>query len=151
MKKIILFSLVLISFFGYNQTNDTIKINIDSQIYEFVGTPAEYPGGMEALYKYLANEIAYPNEAKDKGIQGKVYVKFVIEKDGSVGEIQIINKGQAHPSLETESFRVISLMPKWTPATNEGKIVRSWFTIPINFTLHDGKVDKKKKRKSKKR
>lgn len=105
------------------------------EIFEFVGQQAEYPGGMGELYKWLGQEIQYPPIAKDNGIQGKVYVKFVVEKDGSIGDSQILNVGKTHPSLEKEALRVVKSMKKWAPAQNNGKVVRSYFTIPINFTL----------------
>ena len=103
------------------------------EIFEFVGQQAEYPGGMAELYKWIGEEIEYPAIARDNNIQGKVYVRFVVEKDGSIGDAFVLNKGKTHPSLEKEALRVVKKMRKWAPAQNNGKVVRSYFTIPINF------------------
>jgi protein TonB len=105
------------------------------EIFEFVAQSAEYPGGMTELYKWLNQEIQYPAIAKDNGIQGKVYVRFVVEKDGSIGDAFVQNVGKTHPSLEKEAVRVVKSMKKWIPAQNNGKVVRSWFNIPINFKM----------------
>ena len=105
------------------------------QIFEFVGQQAEYPGGMKELYAWLGKEIQYPAIARENGIQGKVFVKFVVEKDGKIGDTQVLNAGQTHPSLEKEALRVIKSMKKWKAAENNGKVVRSYFTIPVNFAL----------------
>lgn len=105
------------------------------QIHEFVGQEAQYPGGMGELYKWMGETIQYPAIAKDNGIQGKVYVKFVVEKDGKIGEALVLNKGKTHPSLEKEALRVVKLMKKWEPAQNNGKVVRYWQKIPINFKI----------------
>jgi protein TonB len=147
MKKILLI-LFLCPALIFSQTDSSSKETVViPDTFEFVEKPAEFPGGNDALNKYLAKEISYPKEARDSGIQGKVYVKFVIEKDGSIGETIILNKGKNHTSLETETLRVIKQMPNWTPAEHNGKIVRSYYTLPINFTLYDEKISKKKKRK----
>ncbi|MFP5470945.1 MAG: energy transducer TonB [Bacteroidia bacterium] len=105
------------------------------EIFEFVAQSAEYPGGTTELYKWLNNEVKYPAIAKDNGIQGKVYVRFVVEKDGSIGEAFVQNVGKTHPSLEKEALRVVKSMKKWIPAQNNGKVVRSWFNLPVNFKL----------------
>jgi periplasmic protein TonB len=111
------------------------KAPVVEEIFEFVGQQAEYPGGMAELYKWLIKEVQYPAIAKDNGIQGKVFVKFVVEKDGNIGDATVLNAGKTHPSLEKEALRVIKNMKKWAPAQNNGKVVRSYFTIPVNFTL----------------
>lgn len=105
------------------------------EIFEFVGQEAQYPGGMAELYKWMGQTIQYPAIARDNNIQGKVYVKFVVEKNGSIGEAHVLNKGKTHPSLEKEALRVVKMMKKWSPAMNNGKVVRYWQKIPINFKI----------------
>ena len=105
------------------------------EIFEFVGQDSEYPGGIGELYKWLGKELVYPPIAKDNNISGKVYVKFVVKKDGTIGEAFVLNKGRTHKSLEKEAIRVVKKMKKWKPAMNNGKVVPHWQKLPINFTI----------------
>lgn len=114
------------------QGND--KIKDPNEIFEVVEKAPEFPGGMQAMYSYLGSEIMYPQEAFDQNIQGKVYVQFVVEKDGSITDVNVI-KG-VHISLDMEATRVISNMPKWSSGKQKGKKVRVRYTIPINFTIN---------------
>lgn len=93
----------------------------------------EYPGGMAALGKFLGEKIDYPAEAKKKGTEGKVFVNFIVEKDGSVTNVKVL-KGVS-PELDKEALRVISMLPNWTPGEDKGAPVRVAFTLPINFKL----------------
>lgn len=97
-------------------------------------TPPQYPGGMEEMYKFMGDEIAYPQQALDNNIQGKVYVRFVVDKDGSLTDIEVING--VHSLLDREAVRVISMMPKWNPGKQHNRAVRVRYTIPINFTIN---------------
>lgn len=98
---------------------------------------AEFIGGNEEMIKFLSENVKYPEDvlqANEKGanIHGRVYVKFVVEKDGSISDVEVIRS--VHPSLDAESVRVVKLMSgKWTPATERGKPVRSKFTLPFVF------------------
>ena len=98
-----------------------------------VDTDPEFVGGMEALYKYLAESISYPEKAKADGVQGRVMVKFVIEADGSVSNAEVV-RGISE-ECDAEALRVIQGMPNWKPATKDGQSVRVHYTIPINFKL----------------
>lgn len=93
----------------------------------------EFPGGTEALYAYLGENIQYPDKAKQEKTEGTVYVKFIIEKDGSIGEITV-PKGIGD-GCDEESRRVVSKMPNWSPGVHKGKTVRVVFNLPIRFTL----------------
>lgn len=125
--------------------NTNVKV-IHSDIYEFVGEEPEYPGGMTALYKYLGENIVYPEICVDSNIQGKVFVKYVVEKDGSVGDATIMNKGKTHHLLEKEAIRVIQAIPElYKPAKNKGKIVRYYFKVPINFKLTGSETESTEK------
>ena len=98
---------------------------------------AEFIGGNEEMIKFLSENVKYPEDvlqANEKGanIHGRVYVKFVVEKDGSISDVEVVRS--VHPSLDAESVRVVKLMSgKWTPATEQGKPVRSKFTLPFVF------------------
>ena len=93
----------------------------------------EYPGGMSELFKFMGNNIKYPEQAKKKNIEGKVYVSFTIEKDGSITNIHILNG--IGGGCDKESIRVVNNMPKWTPGENNGQKVRVEYTLPINYKL----------------
>jgi protein TonB len=99
----------------------------------FVEVMPEFVGGQEALLEYLAEEIIYPPIAKEAGIQGRVYVQFVVEKDGSISEVKLVRG--VHESLDKEALRVITEMDKWTPGSQNGRTARVLFTIPIRFAL----------------
>lgn len=103
------------------------------EIYSAVQQSAEPEGGMKQLLTFLHDNITYPEEAVKAGIEGRVIVRFVIEKDGSVGQAQVI-KG-VDSALDVEAIRVVSTMPKWSPAEVDGKPVASYFVIPVSFQL----------------
>ncbi|MES2479475.1 MAG: TonB family protein [Bacteroidota bacterium] len=104
----------------------------DTTHFQFKEMP-EYKGGEKALYKYLANEIRYPEEATNAGIQGIVKIAFMVDEDGQLKDIRIYKN--VHPSLNYESIRVIEKMPKWKPGKIEGEIVATKFILPIKFVL----------------
>ncbi len=95
--------------------------------------PAEFPGGQQALYRWLGQHLHYPDVAKYNNIQGKVVVSFVIEKDGSIGRVTVIRSKD--PNLDKEAVRLIKSMPRWTPARYNGQPISSQMNIPINFSL----------------
>ncbi|MBQ3710583.1 MAG: TonB family protein [Bacteroidales bacterium] len=126
-----------------NETNtaDIADVNVtkasNDSIFNVVEVMPEYPGGMEMMIKYLSENIKYPEEAKDKGIQGRVFVQFVIEKDGSVTGVKVMRS--VHPLLDNESVRVVKAMPKWKPGLQKGKPVRVSYNLPISFKMDDPK------------
>ena len=93
----------------------------------------EFPGGIQALIQYLSNNIKYPVKCQENGIQGRVIVSFIVERDGSISNMKVIKS--IHPELDKEAIRVVSTMPKWKPGTQRGKAVRVSYNLPINFTL----------------
>lgn len=102
-------------------------------IYILAETTAEFPGGMKKRNEYLS-DVRYPEEAMLSGIQGIVYVEFVVRKDGSIDGFKVIRS--AHPLLDKEALRVVSGMPGgWRPATMNGEYVNSYYEIPIKFQL----------------
>ena len=106
----------------------------EDQIFEIVENPAVPPtGDIPSLLKWIANHIEYPQSALDNNIQGKVVLRFVVEKDGSIGDVVVARK--VDPALDKEAVRVLKSMPKWKPGKQRGKAVRSYFTLPIAFVL----------------
>lgn len=106
---------------------------VQDDVFFIVETMPEYPGGQLALRKFIATHVMYPEEAKQKGVQGKVFVSFVVEKDGSVGDVKIARGVDS--SLNKEALRVVTLLSDWTPGKQKGKAVRVSYTVPINFAL----------------
>lgn len=105
----------------------------EEPIFTVVESEPEFPGGMEALYKYLAQNIKYPQLARENGITGKVYVTFVVEKDGSIANPRILR--DIGGGCGAEAIRVVKAMPKWSPGKQRGKAVRVQFNLPVNFNL----------------
>lgn len=113
-----------------DNTNTTERVHVISE------TMPEFPGGQYALFKFISKNLNYPKDAKKKGIQGKVMVQFIVEKDGTIGDIRIIRS--VSPDLDKEAIRVFSLptMPKWKPGTSDGEPVRVRYSVPITFKLN---------------
>lgn len=116
--------------------NETLPEDIVSpdEIFVIVESMPEFPGGQQAMLKFIADTIKYPVIAQQNGIQGRVVCEFVIEKDGRTSDIQVVRSSN-EPSLDKEAIRVISIMPSWKPGRQRGKPVRVKYTIPINFRL----------------
>nr|WP_294859073.1 energy transducer TonB [uncultured Fluviicola sp.] len=107
----------------------------EPEIFEITDEPASFPGGMEDLKKYFEENLVYPLSAKAQGISGKVYLKFVISNTGEISTIQILKGITDCRACDMEAKRVIQAMPDWIPAKINGKVVNSWFTLPIVFKL----------------
>ena len=105
----------------------------ENQLFQIVEEMPEFPGGMGACLKFLMANTEYPEKAKAQKVEGKVSVKFVVEKDGSISNPQIIKGG--NPLLNDEALRVVNSMPKWKPGKQRGKVVRVGYTVPIIFKL----------------
>jgi len=119
-----------------NNSNSIKKRNDaewQNRIWDKVDVPPSFPGGQSALLYWLASHVKYPPDAEENGIQGRVIVGFVIERDGSVSQVQVL-RGVA-PSLDKEAVRVVESMPKWTPGKQDGQNVRVKFNVPVNFRL----------------
>lgn len=105
----------------------------EQQIFMVVESMPEFPGGDANLYKYLAENIKYPQMAKESGIQGRVFVTFVVERDGSVTDVRVLRG--IGGGCDEEAIRVVKGMPKWTPGKQRGKSVRVQYNLPVKFTL----------------
>lgn len=103
-------------------------------LFTVVDEMPEFPGGDVAKFKFLATHIKYPVEAKEKKIQGTVYVSFVIDEEGTVTEVKVV-KGIGY-GCDEEAIRVVKLMPKWKPAKQKGKPVKIQQSLPIKFSLN---------------
>ncbi len=114
----------------------------DNKVFTAAEKPAEFPGGIEAMMKWLQYNVKYPKEAEKAGEQGKAVVKFTVNKDGSISNATI--EKSVSPSIDKEALRVVTSMPKWKPAENGGKKVACWYTLPVSFRLAPDKVTTKK-------
>ena len=121
----------------------------DDKVYQVCENPPAFPGGTYAMYKYLADNIKYPADAKAAGKEGRVIVQFVVRKDGSVSDVSVV-RSVGNVSLDNEAVRVVSSMPKWSPGTQGGKPVNVQYTLPVQFKFSDGKINNEKRENEKK-
>ena len=105
----------------------------EEQIFEVVEENASFPGGQAALMKWLHDNLEYPAVASENGVQGRVFVAFVVNSDGSVVDVKIARS--VDPHLDKEALRVVSKMPKWKPGRQGGRNVRTRATVPVLFKL----------------
>lgn len=118
---------------------------IEDYVFVIVEEMPEFPGGKDSLYKFLGANIVYPNKAKKDGIEGKVYVNFTIEKDGTINKVKVLRS--VHPLLDEEAIRVVESFPKWKPGKQKGKTVRVSYNLPLNFVLNKKNTNDKKGKK----
>ena len=123
----------------FTHETTTIKQEED-KVFQVVEEQPVFPGGMEALMNYLKKNMKYPKEAQDKGIQGRVIVQFVVNKDGSICDAKVVKA--VDPLLDAEALRAVNAMPKWIPGKQKGEPVRVRFTLPLSFHLADGTTPK---------
>ena len=110
----------------------TPTIDQDDPVFQVVEQMPEFPGGMGECMKWLQANIKYPKEG-DKGVQGRVILQFIVEKDGSITDVKVVRS--VSPDLDAEAIRVASAMPKWKPGMQRGKVVRVKYTLPVMFRL----------------
>ncbi len=110
-----------------------VEADDDDRIFDVVEENAQFPGGDEACMKWLQEHIKYPQICIEQNVQGRVFVGFVVNRDGSIVDVKIIKSPDNNLSKEAE--RVVKLMPKWKPAKQGNKTVRSRFNLPVNFRL----------------
>ena len=144
MKKICLFLALLMAIATNVQAqNDVENINDSERVHN---TPpdilAEFPGGREALQRFLITETTYPQKARKKNIQGTVLVEFIVDKSGNVTQVKVIRS--VHPLLDAEAVRVCEAMPQWKPAYKDGQPVKCYYNLPFNFSISDKKGKRKK-------
>ena len=116
-------------------TSDPIEIKTDS-IYDYPAVMPEFPGGQQAFVNYLNTNIIYPEDAKEMGIEGKVFVSFVVFEDGSIQQVSILRGIKGNLSCEKEVLRLIKRMPNWIPGkNNSGNVLKARVKTPIVFNL----------------
>ncbi|MBW7847433.1 MAG: energy transducer TonB [Bacteroidales bacterium] len=106
---------------------------VEAEIFTVVESMPEYPGGPEEMMRFIAQNIKYPPIARESGIQGRVFVNFVVEPNGSVSNVKVLRG--IGGGCDEEAIRVVQSMPKWTPGRQRGKAVRVSFNLPVRFTL----------------
>ena len=104
--------------------------------YDVVDEPAEFPGGKAALTAFLGKNMRYPATAIEQDLQGKCYLKFMVDKEGSISDIRIQRGVLNCPECDKEALRLISIMPKWKPAKVNAQPVNSYFNLPVQFSLN---------------
>ena len=113
--------------------NQEITQETEEEIFVVVEQMPEFPGGEIALRQWIAENVKYPVMASENGVQGKVYVQFVVDKDGRISNARIARG--VDPSLDKEALRVVNSLPRWNPGRQRGEPVRVSYTVPINFVL----------------
>ncbi|WP_455530917.1 energy transducer TonB [Segatella salivae] len=127
--KVALMMLVLL----FSFMTSTAQTKKNDMVFDVVEVMPQYPGGQIAMMKYIMENIKYPKQAMKEGIQGRVTVRFIVEKDGSISDVKPVLS--VHPLLNKEAVRVVESMPKWTPGKHNGKPVRVRFNLPVMFKL----------------
>lgn len=117
----------------FSFTTSTAQTKKNNMVFDVVEVMPQYPGGQIAMLKYIMENIKYPEQAMKKGIQGRVAVSFIVEKDGSISNVRPVHP--VHPLLDKEAVRVVKSMPKWSPGKQHGKPVRVQLIVPIMFKL----------------
>lgn len=115
----------------------------ENEIYTIVEQMPEFPGGQSALMNYLSSNIKYPEECRKMGVEGKVFIKFIVDKLGNITNVQILRGVPDGQLLEKEAIRVVQSMPKWSPGKQLGKPVDVFFTLPIAFKLNNKPAENK--------
>ena len=106
---------------------------VEEKVFDVVEQMPQFPGGDAALFEYLSTHIKYPTIAEENGVQGRVIVTFVVERDGSITDVKVVKS--VDPSLDKEASRVVAGMPKWIPGKQNGSAVRVKYTVPVTFRL----------------
>ena len=127
--KVALMMLVLL----FSFMTSTAQTKKNDMLFSVVEVMPQYPGGQIAMLKYIMENMKYPEQAMKEGIQGRVAVRFIVEKDGSISDVKPILS--VHPLLNKEAVRVVKSMPKWSPGKQNGKPVRVQLIVPIMFKL----------------
>ena len=128
--KVALMMLVLL----FSFMTSTAQTKKNDMVFDVVEVMPQFPGGQIAMLKYIMENMKYPEQAMKEGIQGRVAVRFIVEKDGSISDVKPILS--VHPLLNKEAVRVVESMPKWSPGKQNGKPVRVRFNVPVMFKLN---------------
>ena len=133
MKKLIIMSLMVLFGLTTVSAQKTVVAQKNQKVFDVVEQMPEYPGGIQALFEYLSQNVKYPVDAEKQKVEGRVIATFIVETDGTINNVEVVKP--VFPSLDAEAIRVLSAMPKWTPGKQSGKEVSVKYTVPINFNL----------------
>jgi TonB family protein len=126
---------IIFNVFDYNaQVEEVVEEEEIESVFDGIEQQPEFPGGQEAMFNFLVKNLTYPELALERSLQGRVYVQFVVCKDGSIKDIKVLRGIET--SLDNEAIRVIKMMPKWKPGTLKGKPVNVMCNLPINFKIN---------------
>lgn len=110
--------------------------SVEEKAHQFAEKMPEFKGGMNAMFDYIKSNLRYPKYEKDNGIEGNVYVRFIVEKDGKLSHPEILQSVDGSKNFDSEVLRIIKSMPIWTPGENNGKYVRVYMTLPFQFKIN---------------
>ncbi len=113
-------------------------VDDEERIYEVTDVMPRFPGGNSKLNEWLSAHVKYPKDALQYCIQGRVIVRFVVRKDGSIGEVKVVRG--IYPSLDNEAVRVVKTLPRFEPGEKDGRVIDVWFTLPVSFRLEQENV-----------
>ncbi|MBQ6210408.1 MAG: energy transducer TonB [Prevotella sp.] len=116
-----------------NTNESEEKKEVANKVFDVVEQMPSFPGGNDALMKFLSDNVKYPVVAQENGVQGRVVVSFVVEKDGSITDVKVVRS--VDPSLDKEAARVVKSMPRWIPGKQNGAAVRVKYNVPVSFRL----------------
>ena len=115
------------------KAKEVITHEVEEVVFDVVEQMPEFPGGEQALFTWLSQNIKYPVIAEENGVQGVVHVRYAVERDGSITDVKVMKS--VDPSLDREAVRVIKSMPRWKPGKQKGETVRVRLTVPVTFRL----------------
>lgn len=118
---------------GLKTSDMKVEKKVEDKVFDIVEEMPSFPGGQGAMNSYIGNNLQYPERAQKNGIQGRVIIKFVVEKDGSISNVEV--NRSVDPDLDNEAMRVIKSMPKWNPGKQNGTEVRVYYNLPMTFRL----------------
>lgn len=105
------------------------------EIFTIVEENAEFPGGIAEMAKFIQKNLQYPSMAREAGISGKCFLKFVVNEDGDISNVEVLKGVSGCPDCDREAIRVVKSMPKWKPAKMTGRAVKCYFNLPISFKI----------------
>lgn len=120
--------------FDQGEKKVVAKVEDENKIFLIVEQQPEFPGGIGAMYKWIGENLKYPSEARNNGLQGKVIIQFTVEKNGSIENVKVVRDGVGGGAGD-EAMRVVKKMPNWKPGKQNGKNVRVQYTLPVTFKL----------------
>ena len=140
MKKILFIALLSFGFMAnamaqhFDEGEEVIEQSESDEVFYVADKMPSFPGGQGALFDFIEKNIKYPKGAEDYGIQGRVILKFIVKKDGSLSDVRVVKS--VDPALDKEAVRLIKSMPKWSPGKEKGQFVNVKFTLPVTFRIH---------------